>query len=340
MKGVQEYDQKIKNNIVKYLDKHIKYKETVKSFLNCLGTDKSLNTKYQYAREVVRFLEWEDGIESSDVKNLINKLNVGCYIDYYAKFDDKTNSYRNMIYAALSSFSEYLLITEQCSEDYMKKVKAPKNIDSQETVEKRENGFLTEDEIRLFIDNIKNGVGNNIAKEKQRHWQTRDLFLLAFMLMNGPRVSAVAKMDVNDVKTENGVTFIITTEKRGKVCKYYLNDDLRIMLEEYLEFRKEYLGDNYNNVDALFISNQQRRITSQSIYALVKKYSADIKKISPHKLRATYATQLYKQTHDIFFVQQGMGHSSSQTTSLYIRGEKEEIRKKSVELMNDLVLGK
>ncbi len=58
--------------------------------------------------------------------------------------------------------------------------------------------------------------------------------------------------------------------------------------------------------DALFLSTQRRRITQRAIEYLVKKYAAvaaPLKpKISPHKLRSTYATNLYQETGDIYLV--------------------------------------
>ena len=42
------------------------------------------------------------------------------------------------------------------------------------------------------------------------------------------------------------------------------------------------------------------------------------KNITPHKLRATYGTQLYNATKDLFFVQEMMGHSDISTTQVYL----------------------
>ena len=77
-----------------------------------------------------------------------------------------------------------------------------------------------------------------------------------------------------------------------------------------------------------------------SISRVVKKYASEIsnKNITPHKLRATYGTQLLKATNDIYFVQDCMGHSNPKTTELYIRGQKQENRKKASEIMSKIVM--
>ena len=56
-------------------------------------------------------------------------------------------------------------------------------------------------------------------------------------------------------------------------------------------------------------------------------------KFSPHKLRATYGTQLYDKTRDIYLVQQCMGHSSPKTSELYVRGQKNSSREKAADIM-------
>ena len=70
--------------------------------------------------------------------------------------------------------------------------------------------------------------------------------------------------------------------------------------------------------NALFLSLQKRRITQRAVEKLVKKYAsvaAPLKpKISPHKLRSTYATNLYHETGDIYLVADMLGHSSVDTT--------------------------
>ena len=72
---------------------------------------------------------------------------------------------------------------------------------------------------------------------------------------------------------------------------------------------------------------------------MVKKYceGATEKKISPHKLRATYGTNLYDKTKDINLVQTQMGHSSPQVTALYIRTDKNEKSKQAADIMASFI---
>jgi site-specific recombinase XerD len=109
------------------------------------------------------------------------------------------------------------------------------------------------------------------------------------------------------------------------------------ILEAWMNKRKQLL--NGKDEDALFISNQRKRIGNTTVYDIVKKYSSNIKekKISPHKLRATYGTHLYNETRDIKFVQDQMGHSNPKTTELYIRGNQEADRRKAADIMSSFL---
>lgn len=76
----------------------------------------------------------------------------------------------------------------------------------------------------------------------------------------------------------------------------------------------------------------------RTISRIVEKYACNIegKHITPHKLRATYGTQLYAATKDLYFVQSCMGHSNPATTELYIRGQKNSSRQTASELMSNI----
>ena len=81
--------------------------------------------------------------------------------------------------------------------------------------------------------------------------------------------------------------------------------------------KKENLSQNANESNALFLSSQMKRITVRAVENLVKKYAkivSPLKKISPHKLRSTYGTQLYKATGDIYIVADVLGHKDVNTT--------------------------
>lgn len=69
--------------------------------------------------------------------------------------------------------------------------------------------------------------------------------------------------------------------------------------------------------NALFLSMQKRRIGVRAVENLVKKYAklvTNLKNITPHKLRSTYGTSLYRETGDIYLVADVLGHKDVNTT--------------------------
>ena len=82
--------------------------------------------------------------------------------------------------------------------------------------------------------------------------------------------------------------------------------------------------------NALFLSNRMQRISVRNVEVLVKKYASSAvttKKITPHKLRSTYGTKLYKETGDIYLVADILGHKDVNTTKKHYAALEEERRR-------------
>ena len=59
------------------------------------------------------------------------------------------------------------------------------------------------------------------------------------------------------------------------------------------------------------------------------KIVSPLKKITPHKLRSTFGTNLYRQTGDIYAVADCLGHKDVNTTKRHYAAISEDIRKKA-----------
>ena len=82
--------------------------------------------------------------------------------------------------------------------------------------------------------------------------------------------------------------------------------------------------------NALFLSMQNKRISVRSVENLVKKYSklvTNLKNITPHKLRSTYGTNLYRETGDIYLVADVLGHKDVNTTKKHYAALEDERRR-------------
>ena len=149
----------------------------------------------------------------------------------------------------------------------------------------------------------------------QRITARRDYAILSLFLGPGIRVSECIGMNIGDVDLENNA--FLVTRKGGNQVVLYFPPEVADALAEYMEEREK-IETVPGHEDALFLSLQRRRITQRAVQNLVKKYAAvaaPLKtRISPHKLRSTYATNLYNETGDIYLVADVLGHTSVDTT--------------------------
>ena len=80
----------------------------------------------------------------------------------------------------------------------------------------------------------------------------------------------------------------------------------------------------------MFLSIQNKRIGVRAIENIVKKYSKaciPLKNITPHKLRSTFGTNLYRETNDIYIVADVLGHKDVNTTRKHYAAISEDARK-------------
>jgi hypothetical protein len=134
-----------------------------------------------------------------------------------------------------------------------------------------------------------------------------------------------------DFKT-NGVK---VHRKGGYETVVYFGDETQAALKRYLEERiKIEAAEGHTN--ALFLSMQRKRISVRAVELLVKKYSSlvtTMKKITPHKLRSTYGTSLYRETGDIYLVADVLGHKDVNTTKKHYAAIEEDRRRKAANIV-------
>lgn len=326
MSNVNEVEIKYRKKINEILDDHSS-QQYLRGYINFMN-DSSVRTQYTYLNLIICFMKNKEieNLSFDDFNNYINE------VKYKENGEKKTASYQVITYSALKKFSEYLYVSRKINENYMLYVKRPKANDSQETIEKRAKGYLTEKEIKKLLKNIDNYFSH--TRNTSDCWLARDKAVVYTFLNTGIRCSALMTIDLNDINLEEKT--LIVTDKGSKVKQYDLSDALCEVLQEWLNFRSNINGSEKTN--ALFISNRREMMTEQTIYYTIKKYASCIegKNITPHKLRATYGTQLYNKTGDIYFVQDCMGHSNPKTTELYIRDKKQNTKRAS-DIMSKLL---
>lgn len=330
MSGVSEITKKSLNRIENILTDRPDYFRGFVNFMN----DSSVQTKYYYLCHVAAFMEYMDKEPSEltfdDFNNYMMK------ISYKEDGTEMTSSYRINVYSSLKKFNEYLYVSKKLDQNYMLYIKRPKPRESQKTITKREQGFLTEKELKNYLNEIEWRMK---VKDEPDEWLIRDKAIIYILLTTGIRNTALRMLDIDDVDLKRKE--LIVTDKGGKVKRYELSEKVVAIIDRWLLFRNDDIMLGNKTQKALFVSSRKSRMDSETLSNIVKKYSYDLngksvingKEISPHKLRATYGTQLYNKSGDIYFVQQCMGHTNPKTTELYVR-EKKQNTKRASEIMD------
>jgi len=175
---------------------------------------------------------------------------------------------------------------------------------------------LEMDEMQKLLDTVSSGDGLTQRQQKLlESTRLRDQAMLLLFLGTGIRVSECVGLNLEDLDFEQNAFLI--TRKGGDQTILYFPDQVSQALQAYLAERNQIVPME-GHEDALFLSLQKRRITQRAVQNLVKKYAQVAaplkKKISPHKLRSTFGTNLYQETGDIYLVADVLGHSDVNTT--------------------------
>ena len=236
------------------------------------------------------------------------------------KISNKENAIKRKI-STLKSVFKYFYRTEKLRENIMERVQLPK-LHSKEIIR------LDIDEVAMMIDEAERGEGLS-DRQRAYHGKTkiRDVALLSLLLGTGIRVSECVGLDISDVDFKNNG--ILIHRKGGKEVTIYFSDEVKEALQNYYDERVLILEES-GHEGAFFLSMQNKRLSVRSVENLVKKYAkiiSPLKKITPHKLRSTYGTNLYKETGDIYLVADVLGHSDVNTTKKHYAAIEDDRRR-------------
>lgn len=210
--------------------------------------------------------------------------------------------------SSLRSFYNYFYRTSRIDNNPTQRILMPK-------LHEKPIVRLDIDEVASMIDQAESGE-NLTDMQKRFHEKTkvRDVAILTLLLGTGIRVSECVGLNINDVDFVNDGLRV--HRKGGKESTVYFGDEVEKALKEYMEQRRHVIAAD-GSEEALFLSLQNKRASVRSIENLVKKYAkivTPLKKITPHKLRSTYGTSLYRETGDIYLVASVLGHNDVNTT--------------------------
>lgn len=248
---------------------------------------------------------WEKELAPSTIKSYIDHA-----ANYFAKFDEITKS--NLIEWKKSlledkkpkSVNHYITAISE----YLKFIGKPELVLKKIKVQTRQtvDNVITREDFNKLIDGLK------------KDGKMRMYYLVLFLGKTGARVSELIKFKKCDLK--RGYAEIPT---KGKIRRIYFCDSLRT--GEIFDYYAD-LNDN----DFLFNSRFGAQITTrgiaQNLQYMADRYGIDKKVMHPHSFRHFFAVEFLKRDKDISLLADLMGHSSINTTAIYLRlNEKQQI---------------
>ena len=305
-------------------------------FLGIAQTTSPL-TRLEYAYDLRTFFDFlvkEGGefngkqaihIDKNDIAN-IEVFHVELYMDFLARGEatDTQNTSKTIArkISCLRAFFKYLFKRGEIAANIMQKVDSPK-------VREKPITRLDGGEVSRLLDVASSGHGLTEGQKRfNKATGLRDETIIVFFLSTGLRISELVGLNVGDIDIERGSFRVI--RKGGDEVILYMPEELKNQLALFF-------GGAFETIDRsepLFMSLQNKRISVRAVQDLVKKYArlaAPLKTISPHKLRSTFGTNLYKATRDIYIVADVLGHRDVNTTKKHYAAITQDVRKEAAE---------
>ena len=302
----------------KYIEDFLEYCE--------IGKNQSQHTLDAYRRYLKRFANFANSLKILDPKDIDLKL-INQYRLYLNRLEDENGQglkliSQNYYLIALRAFFKYLMKNDV-------KTLAPEKIELPKNPQ-RQVEFLDADELKRLFDAVK--------QEKDETIRLRDDAILKTLFSTGLRVSELASLKREGLNLDRREFTV-----RGKGAKLrlvFLSEDAANAIKAYLKKRAD-------NNKALFVGhskigqNIEKQIESQGeekkdktgntgrkaygltvrqIQRIIKKcclIAGIVKKVTPHTLRHSFATDLLQNGADIRSVQTLLGHASITTTQIY-----------------------
>lgn len=283
-------------------------KSLINRFLEHCEIEKnqSLKTIENYSRYLRRFLKFAGDVEVKTVDlPLIQKYRLSLNREQNEGGKTLSKKTQNYHVIALRAFLKYLI-----KNDF--ETLAPEKIELSKIPERTVEFLSSEEVAQLFA-----------AVDPKSKNYLRDAAIMETLYSTGLRVSELASLNRSQVDLRRREFMVRGKGKKPRIV--FLSERAVEKIENYLKSREDafeplFISSGRSRAASDIVKGEKRRLTTVSIEACVHKYAmlAGItKKVSPHTLRHSFATDLLQNGADIRAVQEMLGHASITTTQIY-----------------------
>lgn len=288
--------------------------EKVEDFVNYLTYEKrySPHTVKSYERDLCHFIQslkenfpavcsWSDVGE----RHLRQVIRVISCLDPDKK--DLSNRSRARLVSSLKSFYKYLVLNGQVSVNLMSDIKTPK--------------FSTSLPTYLTYEQFEKLVSLPLDETPQSY---RDRAIVELIFASGVRVSELVGIRMSDIDFEKMEIRIIGKGNKERIVPFG-SYSLQAILE-WLAVRDVLVADD---CDYLFVNRFGNKMNPRAVQISLKKMGLNAEipiKLTPHKLRHSFATEMLAGGADIRVVQEILGHTSLSITQIYLHLDIERLK--------------
>lgn len=252
-------------------------------------------------------LEILDSLNMQDISEYMEFLKV--YMRNGVQYSNSETGRARKL-SALKSFWKWAIASGMLNNNPTALIPSPKS-------HKKEIVYLEKDEAQTMLHGAITGDTLTEGQRKaSQNLALRDVAIIALLLGTGIRVSECVGIDLSNIDFKTNSVLIV--RKGGNEARKYFNQAVKGHILDYIQNERIEPKDK---TDPLFVSREGTRLSVRSVERLIRKYSITAvpgKKITPHRLRATYGTQMYKESRDIRLTADALGHRNMNTTCIYV----------------------
>lgn len=265
-------------------------------FLTHLEVEKNLSvhTVKAYKNDLNQFINFWQRVDASS--DSINSIIERYFIHMFHKQIDKSSIARKV--SCLKSFERFL---------NMEGIKAQFKL-TRPKLDKKLPIYLTVDEIFQLLDKAK-------AEEIPCKHPLRDLAIFELLYATGIRCAELINIKIRDINFPEKLIHVMGKGKKERVVLFGEKAKDRI-----IEFIDNERKDVKRSEEFLFLNNRGKKLTSRTIQRIIEMFRQFLRierKITPHKLRHSFATHLLNKGVDLRIVQELLGHQSLSSTEKY-----------------------
>lgn len=257
----------------------------------------STHTARAYLTDIKNFIIWLDNKSPLEV----DSKTISSFLHFIQTMKYKRTTVTRKI-AGIKSFYKFLYNEEIIDFNPVNNVVLPKK-------EKKLPNFLSEDEIRNIIQNIK--------IETPAGYRNRIIFELLWV--TGMRISELSNLNLGDLNLKEGEITVFGKGAKERIV--LIPDSTKKQLENYIQNIAPLINSNPKDKNSpLFTNYNGFRLQNQSIRKALKETVQKIelpKRVTPHMFRHSFATKLLEHGADLRIVQELLGHASIANTQIY-----------------------